>query len=69
MVIDTNIIIAFLNGEKEVIDTITNWKKEGRTLLISALQEFRQPKWLREKLKKKLKAFLNPQNNLWTWKN
>lgn len=37
MVIDTNIIIAFLNGEKEVIDAITNWKKEGRTLLISAI--------------------------------
>ena len=37
MVLDTNILIAYLNGEEIVVKTISGWKKEGRTLFISAI--------------------------------
>lgn len=37
MLIDSNILIAYLNGEKIVIQKITNWKREGRILFISSI--------------------------------
>lgn len=37
MTLDTNIIIAYLNGEQEVIVTLTNWKREGHPLFVSSL--------------------------------
>jgi len=37
MVIDTNILIAYLNGEEDIIAMVSDWKKEGRILFISSL--------------------------------
>lgn len=37
MTLDTNIIIAYLNGEQEVIATLTDWKREGRPLFVSTI--------------------------------
>ncbi len=37
MILDTNIVIAFLGGEKTVISVMTEWKKGGRALFISAV--------------------------------
>jgi len=37
MVLDTNILIAYLNGEPAVIDTLCRWRREGRALLISSI--------------------------------
>jgi hypothetical protein len=35
--LDSNILIAYLEGERRVIDILTGWKREGRVLLISAI--------------------------------
>lgn len=37
MVLDTNILIAYLNGEQPVIDFISGLKQEGRALFISSI--------------------------------
>lgn len=37
MVLDTNIVIAYLNGETEVISALTDWKQNGRPLFISSI--------------------------------
>lgn len=37
MVFDTNILIAYLNGEQPVIDFISGLKREGRALFISSI--------------------------------
>ena len=37
MVIDTNILIAYLNGEDLVVNTITNWKENSRALFVSSI--------------------------------
>jgi len=37
MVLDTNILIAYLNDESIVIETIENWKRGGRVLFISSI--------------------------------
>lgn len=37
MIIDTNILIAYLNGEEEVIRIVTDWQEKGRTLAISSI--------------------------------
>lgn len=37
MVIDTNILIAYLNGGEEIITIISDWKSEGRILFISSI--------------------------------
>lgn len=37
MVFDTNILIAYLNGEQVVVDTLSRWRREGRTLFVSAV--------------------------------
>lgn len=37
MTIDTNILIAFLAGDVGVIDAIINWRKESKTLFLSAI--------------------------------
>ena len=34
---DTNILIAYLNGEVSVISGLTTWKQEGRSLCISSI--------------------------------
>ncbi len=36
MVIDTNILIAYLDGQKDVVEAIQNWKSRG-PLFISAI--------------------------------
>jgi hypothetical protein len=35
--LDSNILIAYLVGERRVIDILTGWKREGRVLLTSAI--------------------------------
>jgi len=35
--LDTNILIAYLNGEQSVISGLTTWKQEGRSLCISSI--------------------------------
>lgn len=35
MLLDTNILIAYLNGEEKVIKTISSWKRKNRILSIS----------------------------------
>ncbi|MBI3290848.1 hypothetical protein HYZ76_01040 [Candidatus Falkowbacteria bacterium] len=37
MIIDTNIIILYLNGDKKVINGLTEWKRQGRALFISSI--------------------------------
>ncbi len=37
MVLDTNILIAYLNGEPAVVDALCRWREEGRALLISSV--------------------------------
>lgn len=37
MTLDTNILIAFLAGDEGVIDAIINWRKNGKTLFLSAI--------------------------------
>ena len=37
MTIDSNILIAYLNDERLVIDTLREWTEEGRTLFISSV--------------------------------
>ena len=35
--LDSNILIAYLVGERRVIDILTGWKREGRVLLTSVI--------------------------------
>lgn len=35
--LDTNILIGYLNGDQTVIDRLTQWKREGRSLFVSAI--------------------------------
>jgi len=37
MILDTNILIAHLNGESGVIETLSDWKQSGRPLFISSI--------------------------------
>lgn len=37
MILDTNILIAYLNGEIEVIETLSSWRRENRALFISSI--------------------------------
>ena len=39
MTLDANIIIAFLSGEPVVIQTLTQWRQEGRPLFLSTVVE------------------------------
>lgn len=39
MTCDTNIVIAYLNGETAVIDRIIQWRKEGRALILPTVAE------------------------------
>jgi predicted nucleic acid-binding protein len=35
--LDTNILIAFLNGDSHVIHGLTAWRREGHTLCVSSI--------------------------------
>ena len=37
MILDTNILIAYLNGEAAVTEALFKWKQEGRALFISPI--------------------------------
>lgn len=37
MVIDTNILIACLNGDSSVVTPLSQWRKEGRALFVSSV--------------------------------
>ncbi len=37
MILDTNILIAYFNGELKVVRTISDWKQSGRVLFISSI--------------------------------
>lgn len=37
MTLDTNILIAYLNGETSVVQEVSRWKQEGRALFISSV--------------------------------
>ena len=37
MVIDTNIIIAYLNAEPRAVVALSDWKQEGRGLFVSSI--------------------------------
>lgn len=39
MTIDANIIIAYLVGEKSVVDVIIEWRKNGQPIFLSAIAE------------------------------
>lgn len=39
MTLDANIIIAYLHGEKRVIEILTEWRREGRPLFLSTVVE------------------------------
>jgi len=39
MILDTNILIAYLNGEVKIVNTISDWKCSGRVLFISAISK------------------------------
>lgn len=37
MTIDTNILIAYLNGEEEVVSVLNEWKQSNHSLFISSI--------------------------------
>lgn len=37
MTLDTNILIAYLNGEQKVVELVSEWKQSGRALFISSV--------------------------------
>ena len=37
MTLDTNILIAYLNGEPGVINRLSQWKQEGRAMFVSSI--------------------------------
>ena len=37
MILDTNILISYFNGELNVVKTISDWKQSGRILFISSI--------------------------------
>jgi len=37
MVLDTNILIAYLKGEPEVVAALEQWRRDGRALVISSI--------------------------------
>lgn len=37
MVLDTNILIAYLNGDNAVVHAVNAWNEEGRSLCVSTL--------------------------------
>lgn len=37
MVLDTNILIGYLNGDETIIGRLTQWRHEGRSLFVSAI--------------------------------
>lgn len=39
MTIDSNIVIAYLAGDKKVVELLSSWKQEGRTLFLPAVAE------------------------------
>lgn len=39
MLVDTNILIAYLNGDSKVLEAFTIWKKDGGTLYLSSIVE------------------------------
>lgn len=39
MTLDSNIIIAYLSGEKIVVETLLLWKEEGRIIFLPAVVE------------------------------
>ncbi|HLD60775.1 MAG TPA: type II toxin-antitoxin system VapC family toxin [Patescibacteria group bacterium] len=39
MTIDTNIIVAYLNGDQQVIETLSEWRNERRPLFLSTVVE------------------------------
>ncbi|MCK4554428.1 PIN domain-containing protein [Candidatus Parcubacteria bacterium] len=39
MTIDTNIIIAYLDGEHQVIKTLSEWRQQGRPLFLPTITE------------------------------
>jgi len=39
MTIDTNILVAYLDGDKGVIDSIRSWRRAGATLILSTVVE------------------------------
>jgi len=39
MLLDTNILIAYLNGESKVVKILSDWKSSGRVLFISSISK------------------------------
>lgn len=39
MTIDSNIIIAYLDGERIAVDILSQWRREGKPLFLSAVVE------------------------------
>ena len=37
MLLDTNIIIAALDGEESIVSSLLGWRKEGRLLIVSSI--------------------------------
>ena len=37
MVLDTNILIAYLKGEPEIVAALGQWRREGRGLVVSSI--------------------------------
>jgi len=37
MLFDTNIIIAYLKGDNDVVSIMSDWKREGRAFIISSI--------------------------------
>lgn len=51
MTLDTNIVIAYLNGDQRVIHTLSSWKEQGYLLLLSTVAESEVlsfPQWTAE---------------------
>lgn len=37
MTLDTNVIIAYLQGDEQVVEMLSHWKEEGRAIFISSI--------------------------------
>lgn len=61
MILDTNILIAYLNGETKIVKRLSDWKRSGRILFISTISKaevLALPVLTPEDLKK-IRMFLN----------
>lgn len=39
MILDTNILVGYLNGDEKIVKAVSGWKQSGRTLFVSSISK------------------------------